>query len=61
VLFHDVYWNGDETTFGTATALAQIDRFSPIHVVLGNDPVHRFLPWLGRQDTIWGGVGILRR
>jgi predicted O-methyltransferase YrrM len=61
VLFHDVYWNGDETTFGTATALAQIDRFSPIHVVFGNDPVHRFLPWLGRQDTIWGGVGILRR
>lgn len=61
VLFHDVYWAGDDTTFGSAMAVEQIDRLTPVHVVFGNDPVHRFLPWLGKQDTIWGGVGIVRR
>ncbi len=61
ILFHDVYWRGDESTFGTSTALEQIDRMTPIHVVLHDDPVHRFLPWLGKQDTIWGGVALIRR
>lgn len=61
VFFHDVYWRGDDSTFGTSMALEQIDRLKPVHVVFGNDPIHRFLPWLGKQDTIWGGVGILRR
>jgi predicted O-methyltransferase YrrM len=60
ILFHDVYWAGDERYLGSATALQQIDRFSPVWVVLGADePVHRFLPYMTRE-TVWGGVGIIQ-
>ena len=61
VLFHDVYWRGDESTFGSGMAIEQIDRHVPVQVIFGNDPVHRYLPRLGKQDTIWGGVGVMRR
>ena len=58
VLFHDVYWPGDEQYNGVSFALQQIDRFAPIYVVFARDPMHRFLPFMSRERP-WGGVGII--
>jgi len=61
VLFHDVYWNGDEQYNGSALAIEQIDKFSPVYVIFADHPpVHRFLPWLTKHEVVWGGVGIIR-
>jgi len=60
VFFHDVYWNGNEQYYGSAQAIEQIDRFSPVYVIFGDHPVHRFLPWLTKHEVKWGGVGIIR-
>lgn len=61
VFFHDVYWNGDEQHYGSALAIGQLDRFSPVYVVFGDHPVHRFLPWLEKCEAVWGGVAIIRQ
>lgn len=61
IFFHDVYWNGDDKYYGVARAMAEIDRLAPVYVVLMQHPVHRFLPWLSKGDTIWGGVGMIQR
>jgi predicted O-methyltransferase YrrM len=58
VLFHDVYWAGDETTPGAVVALGEIDRLVPVHVVFAHDPVHRFLPFMTLEER-WGGVGMI--
>jgi hypothetical protein len=60
VFFHDVYWNGDERYIGSALAIEQIDRFSPVYVIYTDHPVHRFLPWLTRHEVIWGAVGVIK-
>lgn len=60
IFFHDVYWNGNTQYNGASFALANIDRLSPVFVVFSDRPAHRFLPWMSRE-TVWGGVGILRK
>ena len=58
VLFHDIYWQGDSETMGTAKAIECIDKLYPIYaVVCDNVPIHRFLPYQWVGDT-WGCVGI---
>ena len=58
VLFHDVYWAGDETAPGAVVALGEIDRLAPVYVVFAHDPVHRFLPFMTLEER-WGGVGMI--
>ena len=61
IFFHDVYWNGDEISYGVAQVMAEIDRLTPVYVVLTDCPVHRFLPWLNKREVAWGGIGVIRR
>jgi hypothetical protein len=58
LMYHDAYWEGNETDKGKCQALAAIDRFVPVYVVFVNEPVHRFLPRSTRSDT-WGSVAIV--
>ncbi len=60
IFFHDVYWHGDEQHNGSALAIGQIDRLTPVFVVFTHHPVHRFLPWLSKE-IVWGAVGIIKK
>ncbi len=59
MFFHDLYWEGDAQTFGVSRAMEWIDRVQPVHVVFSDHPVHRFLPWMDKNESIWGGMGII--
>lgn len=59
LMFHDCYWEGNDTEKGKAQALAQIDRFHPVWVAYGDEPIHRFLPLGSKGDGSWGGVAII--
>jgi hypothetical protein len=61
LMFHDCYWEGNETDKGKAQALAQIDRFDPVWVAYADDPIHRFLPLSRKGDGSWGGMAIILR
>jgi predicted O-methyltransferase YrrM len=60
LFFHDVYWEGTADSYGVSKAMEWIDRVLPVHVVLGEHPVHRFFPMMEKNVTAWGGVGIIR-
>jgi len=60
IFFHDVYWEGTVESYGVSKAMEWIDRLNPVYVVLGEHPVHRFLPMMEKNVTVWGGVGIVR-
>ena len=59
VLIHDVYWEGDSSTFGSVPALDWIDRTYPVYVVSENRAIHRYLPFQSDSVT-WGCFGITR-
>lgn len=61
IFFHDIYWYGDDSNFGAAHAIAEIDRLTPVYAVFMDSPIHRFLPWLKKHQAIWGGIGIIQR
>jgi predicted O-methyltransferase YrrM len=58
LLVHDIFWEGNGTDRGKAQAAELIDRYVPVYVVAGNDPVSRFFYRSKFKDS-WGGVGIL--
>ncbi len=60
LFFHDVYWEGDGQEYGVARAMEWIDRRHPVHVIFADHPVHRFLPWMTRSESVWGGVAVVR-
>lgn len=59
VLFHDSLWEGDQTYKGVADALSEIDRLTPIYLIPGHGPCHRYMRTLFR-DPQWGVVGVCR-
>lgn len=61
LLFHDIYWQGEGKTLGSAEAMGWIDRQDPVYVSYAEDPVHRFFPCFWSEPAVWGGVGIILR
>ena len=60
VLFHDALWTGDDIYLGVAQALEIIDRITPVYLLSGDRPVHRFVRPL-RHGTLWGGFGVIAK
>jgi predicted O-methyltransferase YrrM len=58
LMYHDALWEGNATDKGKYHALAQIDRFVPVYVVVEAHPVHRLLPHSSKGD-VWGAVAII--
>jgi predicted O-methyltransferase YrrM len=60
ILFHDIFWEGNDETIGAAKAMEWIDRATPVYAIHGNDPVTRFFPDLIGAGDLWGCVGVIR-
>lgn len=58
LMYHDCFFEGNETHKGKMQAMQALDRFIPVYCVYMNEPVHRYLPRPEKTD-VWGGVSIL--
>jgi predicted O-methyltransferase YrrM len=58
LMYHDAMWEGSATDKGKHQALMAIDRFMPVYVVVGDEPVHRILSRSSKGD-VWGCVAII--
>jgi hypothetical protein len=59
MMFHDIFYRGDDHYYGVVQAMEWIDRLHPVWVVFETHPIHRFFPWLVKSEVQWGGVGIV--
>lgn len=60
LMFHDACWEGNTNDKGKAQAMAAINCFVPVWLVVMDEPLHRFLPRSSKGDT-WGTVAIIRK
>lgn len=60
LMYHDCFWEGNETHKGKAQAMAEIDRIVPVYCVYMDEPIHRYLPRPEKYD-VWGGVSIIMK
>ena len=60
LMYHDCFWEGDDSHKGKAQAMQALDRFVPVYAVFMSEPVHRYLPRSNKTD-VWGGISIIIR
>jgi predicted O-methyltransferase YrrM len=58
ILFHDALWDGNAQYKGVRQALECIDKLDPLFTVIGEEPVHRYIPAMFVAE-VWGCVGVL--
>jgi predicted O-methyltransferase YrrM len=58
LMYHDCFWEGNESHKGKMQAMQAIDRFVPVYCVYMDEPVHRYVPRSEKTD-VWGGVSIM--
>lgn len=58
IMINDAFWEGNEAEKGKAHTIDRIDRYMPVYLLSGNNPVTRyFFHPLSRGN--WGGIGII--